>query len=353
MIKKYTDKNLNQLRSMADMLSDKAAIDFINNPEMVDILNNAGQLSQVYSKDFTLAIQEFFSFYQKPPSFIETDKIKLAQDFFQTNGNLYLTLLGLYSLPYCYAFADGAQVLYRSKRITSDIGNRLAETALFVLDSFKPNTFIQDDTALLTLVKVRLIHSYARFFIHKHSKDWDQSWGLPINQEDLMGTNLAFSLLVVRGLTKLGKYPGVEVYESILHYWKVIGWYLGVNIDYWPNSAKEAYELEYLIRKRQLKPSVEGQFLLANLKNYFLKELDGVGSHNEIDSILSFFLGEEVSKVLNIKYQSILSPTLTGIFFNLNFYKNQKQSTNYTDLKNEFNKRFKGNVKLNLPTFRS
>jgi len=352
-IKKYTHKHLDELRHSTDFLGDQAVIDLMRNPDMASSINKAKNFSDLELLQFTLNIQEFFKFYAHPPDFIQRSKIELAQDYFQGNGSLYLSLLGLYSLPYCYAFADGAQVLYRSKRITSDIGNRLAETALFVLESFKPNTFIIDNSALLTLAKVRLIHSFARHFIIKYASDWDDQWGQPINQEDLLGTNLAFSVLVVRGLTKLGKFPGAEVYESILHYWKVIGWYLGLNIEYWPNSAKEAYELEHIIRKRHLKPSYEGEYLLQSLMKHFVKEIEGVGTLKEVESLISFFLGEEVSNVLNIKHHLILSPSLMGVFFNFNFKINQKPTTNYQEIRNEFNLRFKGEVELKIPVMRS
>ena len=82
-------------------------------------------------------------------------------------------MLGFYSLPYCYAFADGAQVLVRSKRITDEVGMRLSETALFLLDCFVPGTFIHENKSLLTIAKVRLIHAFSRYFVSKYAKDWN------------------------------------------------------------------------------------------------------------------------------------------------------------------------------------
>jgi hypothetical protein len=348
----YTQQNLNKLRQVTDELSDLAVKDFIQNPWMAQEFNLCGHLTSLDFSSFSPPIQHFFKFFLKAPDFVQPSKIKLAQDYFEKNGSLYLMLLGLYSLPYCYAFADGAQVLYRSKRITSDIGNRLAETALFVLDAFRPGAFIDQKVSIISLAKVRMIHSFGRYFIQHHANDWNTEWGKPINQEDLLGTNLAFSLLVIRGLDKLGKSPGKQVYESLLHYWKVIGWYLGLDITYWPDTAKEAFELELLIRKRHLKSSIEGRFLLEGLMNHFISEIEGVGSREEIASTISYFLGEEASAALGINHQLILPKSMIGLLFNMNLIKTQKRESSYEQIRQDFNLRFSNNIQLKIPVMR-
>lgn len=116
--------------------------------------------------------------------------LKNGQRFFAENGQLYTAMLGLYSLPYCYAFADGAEVLVRSKRIIDSIGERLGETGSFVMEIFKPGAFTSERSAFLVCAKVRLIHAFSRYFISHYAKDWDNAYGKPVNQETCSGPTL-------------------------------------------------------------------------------------------------------------------------------------------------------------------
>lgn len=300
----YTNSYLDGLRQHGDPQADALVIELLANPDWAVAINSWKGGVPIASElvEFSIGFQEFFENYREVSNQTDQRKIKLAQDFFDRQGNDYLSLLGLYSLPYCYAFADGAQVLVRSKRITEEVGQRLMETALFLLDAFKPGTFLQANESLLTLAKVRLIHAFSRYFVKHYAKDWKSEWGVPINQEDMIGTNLAFSMLVIRGLDKLGKYPGMEVYEAVLYYWKLVGQYLGFAVECWPETSKEAFELERLIRKRHLKQSEAGIQLINSLMRYYEQTFREPAMTASLKRVIAFFVGKEASKALDLPY---------------------------------------------------
>ncbi|MGY6523324.1 MAG: oxygenase MpaB family protein [Mongoliitalea sp.] len=300
----YSNSYLDGLRGQGDPLADALVLELLANPDWAASINSWRGFIPVGADlgTFSPNFQNFFAEYKEVPNQIDYQKVKLAQDFFGSQGNDYLSLLGLYSLPYCYAFADGAQVLVRSKRITEEVGQRLMETALFLLDAFKPGTFLQVNESLLTLAKVRLIHAFSRYFVKHYVKDWKSEWGVPINQEDMIGTNLAFSMLVIRGLDKLGKYPGLEVYEAVLYYWKLLGQYLGLAVEYWPETSKEAFELERLIRKRHLKRSEAGIQLINSLMRYYEQTFPEPAMTASLKRIIAFFVGKEASRALDLPY---------------------------------------------------
>ncbi|KAG6553449.1 hypothetical protein Mapa_005185 [Marchantia paleacea] len=52
--------------------------------------------------------------------------------------------------------------------------------------------------------------------------------GIPINQEDLLGTLCEFSIVVITNLRKMGIHPTPNEVTAYLHLWHVIGYYLGV-----------------------------------------------------------------------------------------------------------------------------
>lgn len=57
--------------------------------------------------------------------------------------------------------------------------------------------------------------------------DWEPKWGLPVNQEDLVGTLLSFSVAIPRGLACLGVNLPTEDRDAFFHIWRVIGHILG------------------------------------------------------------------------------------------------------------------------------
>lgn len=350
----YTDKNFNSLRNRGDELADEAVKALLNRPDLCIAINSWINLPEENElMQFPEPVQIFFQAFFHKPEFIHPNKVKIVQGFFDKESNLYLALLGFYSLPYCYAFADGAQVLIRSKRIIEDIGRRLSETVLFLLDSYRPGTFVGNDQALLTIAKVRLIHAFSRYFVSHYAKDWQPEWGTPINQEDLIGTNLAFSLIVMRGMEKLGKFPGTEVHEAVLHYWKIIGHYLGLDTAYWPETAKEAYELEKLIRKRNLKASVAGETLTRSLLGFFEKNIPDQNLTAFSETMVAYFLGKEAAQAVGISQRVKLPKGLYGLILDLSFVQQGGLKSNYQKTRQQFLAQSKGRfgeeLTLNIP----
>nr|WP_243431524.1 oxygenase MpaB family protein [Algoriphagus lutimaris] len=245
-------------------------------------------------------------------------------------------MLGFYSLPYCYAFANGAEVLVRSKRILEDSGKRLGETAKFLLDVFKPGAFIDSNQAFLTCAKIRLIHAYSRYFIHHYAHDWKPEFGQPINQEDLIGTNLAFSLLVVRGMRKVGTNVTKEESEILLAYWRYLGKLLGIQIEFWPETTKDAFVLEKLIRKRHLRKSSAGEKLIQSLLNYFEQNQQESLLKGKSESLVSFMVGKEASQALGISSEPIFIPEVVGSIFKLLGWKNYAGNKSHTRFMKDF-----------------
>lgn len=348
---------MDRLRLLGDELADKAVLDLLKQPQWAELINSLENLpSESVISDMPFALASYFRFFQQSPSFLNETKVMRSQEFFSREGSLYLAMLGFYSLPYCYAFADGAQVLVRSKRIMDDIGRRLSETALFVLDMFDQGTFLTNDKPLLTLAKVRLIHAFSRYFVKLHSKDWDVSWGTPINQEDMIGTNLAFSLMVFRGLEKMDRFQGKETLEDLLHYWKVAGHYLGLLVDLWPETAKEAIELERLIRKRHLGASDAGKALMASLGAYYKKTAPSPLFASNIQTIVAYFIGKDAALALGLEVAPQLPKILLGAVMEYQLYKESKGRRGYTSIRSQFKERtmaeFGVEISLNIPVLK-
>lgn len=329
----YTNSLFDELRQRQDELADKAAASLIRSPDWVKLINLWEVIPEQFPVEFDLEVTAFFEFYNKKDHSFELNILERGQDFFEKNGEMYTAMLGFYSLPYCYAFADGAEVLVRSKRIIDSIGERLGETGSFLMEIFKPGAFITEKSAFLVCAKVRLIHAFSRYFISHYAIDWNASFGKPVNQEDMLGTNLAFSQIVLRGLIKMGIPVSEEEHQIILAYWKWIGEMIGIDLNYWPETSKEAFELDKLIRGRHMRASDAGQKLTKALLNFYRKTIPDSILSDQVEGIVSFFLGKEASKALNLRSSKAMQGDLLGLVFKLSGRRNFGAKKSYASLK--------------------
>ena len=80
------------------------------------------------------------------------------------------------------------------------------------------------------MLSVRFLHAKVRRRISQRTAEpWDaEVFGVPINQEDLAATLLAFSINVIHGIEKtLGRPLSDAEQEDYLHLWRLIGWLMG------------------------------------------------------------------------------------------------------------------------------
>lgn len=219
--------------------------------------------------------------------------------FFARHSEMIMNLLGLLSLPYCYTAANGAMVLHLSNKIRNHTTQRLFDTAIFVWQVMSPDAFIPTGTGFEEILKIRIIHATVRYYT-KLSGKWDYSWGLPVNQEDMAGTNLSFSFIVIRGLRLLGFKVSAEEQAAFMHIWAVIGYLSGLHQDLIPENATQAEQLDTMIKRRQFRMSEHGQELTKSLIDHILKVNNSAASAGDIIGLMRYLLGEELSGMLNI-----------------------------------------------------
>ncbi len=244
-------------------------------------------------------MQDFLAENSKFPVFYNKKQIIRATDFYRKNQQNIGLVLALYALPYCYLGADGAKVLHFSERIKNDTFNRLKETGSFLKLVMTYDTW-QEKEIFVICFKIRLLHAIIRYFT-LNSGRWDLAWGHPINQEDMVGTNLAFSLVVMRGLEKLGFKTDVVNEKAYLETWNVIGYLLGIKQDLLPNNYLESAKIDRLIAKRQFKKSSEGESLTASLFNVIKGFAPSEFTGNLLVEQSRFLLGEKYADLLGIK----------------------------------------------------
>ena len=177
-------------------------------------------------------------------------------------GLLYYSLIGGFSAPKIISVLDATGYLSRSGLDATY--RRLNETFDMVLDCLEEDNALKPEArGFYSVLKVRLLHARVRYRILKAKKatkssenlqgtDWDSStnrikvgWdvqenGVPINQEDMMGTLLSFSTNVLETIEKIGSpFLTRREKEAYLHLWRYIGYLIGVKEEINPCTSIE------------------------------------------------------------------------------------------------------------------
>jgi hypothetical protein len=299
----FTPEYLTLKRQVADAQADDFIVRTFGDPtskqNLREYLANLNDNTQLNNLPPTYINEPLFTTATSLPEWTNAKQMEQGAAFFARYANLVMNMLGLLSLPYCYAAADGARVLYLSERIRNDTAKRLQETGDFVWEIMAPNAFTPEGKGFASILKVRLIHAAARYYTLQ-SGQWNTAdWGLPVNQEDMAGTNLSFSLLVIRGLRKLDIAVSYAEQQAFMHLWNVIGSLSGVEECLLTDDGKQAIALEQAISRHQFKPSIEGKALTKSLTDYFTGlNLQPPFGSKETVQLMRFLLGDEVADIL-------------------------------------------------------
>jgi len=189
-----------------------------------------------------------------------------GERIFAEYGPEVMMLLCCYSLPSSYAAKKGVQVLHRTAYLAKRPNRRLFETAQFIVDVMSPGGLGRGGSGLLTAQKVRLLHAAIRHLILTDmASPWPVELGVPINQEDLLGTLMTFTWLILDGLNRLGVTLTPPEQQAYLDTWLVVGEVMGIEPHLLPRTVADATSVTALIEKRQVADSPQGREMMAAL----------------------------------------------------------------------------------------
>lgn len=296
----WTNQFLDKMKNTGDALADEV----ISKLEANNHLTWANQyFSQIESNALLESmpdeLKQYVASTSQLPDWADRDKIALAQNFFSSRGPVFGVVLLCGSLPVLYAGGlGGAQVLAATGQMTNHYERRAGETLRFILNAMEPGGLDADAKGINTIQRVRLMHAAIRYYAQRSPDKWPgkPEWGLPINQEELVGTLLAFSSQALVGLKKMGVEPTAEEQDAYFHTWQVIGHLLGISPEIVPNSLESAEQLWQAVSRRNFMPSNAGQELakahLAFLESLLPGELfDGV-----VISLMRYLMGRKIAE---------------------------------------------------------
>lgn len=279
---KWNNEFLKSMSMKTDPIGESVIRELIANNDFVALRNLFTQLdyNNETSSDSALpkAVIDYFNAELTLPLWANYEKIRIAQNVFATYCAEISLLLNFKSLPLCYSCKNGAKVLAATGRLTqsgkdtSKLVRRLLETAQMVINVMSPGGLSPQGKGIITVKKVRLYHATIRYFVLSEKYNpagWDvEEYGHPINQEEMAGTLMSFSALILDGLEQLGvKLSDIEK-DSYMHCWNIVGHFIGLDPQLYPANYQEGWDLGIAIIQRNQNESEDGKFLTDSLLDF-------------------------------------------------------------------------------------
>lgn len=225
----------------------------------------------------TPELRALFAELDHVPFWFDRARAERGGSAFLRTGVLGGMVLGAYALVLGYASPAGNKPLAFSGRLHTDGARRLGETSRFVQSVFRPGGTLRSASGFHALVKVRMMHASVRGKLAASPKWNEDAWGAPINQADMAGTALLFSLLASEALEKLGFPLSLEESEDLLHLWRYGAYLLGVGEELRFSTQRDAREFWDLLIQTQELPDDDARMLTRAL-------LDGGVANAKTDS---------------------------------------------------------------------
>lgn len=211
--------------------------------------------------DAPTTLRAFFAETERVPAWVDALRMERGRRLFLRYGLLAGIVLGGRSLVLGYMSPAGNKPLVFSGRLEEQAPRRLAETSRFVQAITEPNGMDVLSEGYQITLKVRYMHAQVRRMLERSGRWNEAAWGRPINQHDMAGTTLLFSIAVVDGLRTLGANVSREEADDYLHMWRVIGRLMGVDEEILPTCEADAFALAEVIAATQEPPDEDARKL--------------------------------------------------------------------------------------------
>ncbi|MFJ8589242.1 oxygenase MpaB family protein [Streptomyces sp. NPDC093595] len=298
----YTEASMDALRRSGDELADAVVATLFERGE-VGTFNTL--MRYVFTAGAPLpdglpdVARAYLQETAAPPSWVDWGEMEKARLFFIDNNVHISTALSFASMPACYVVPHVARLLSKAHGLHYP-SKRMAETGQFTVYLMQPDAFESGSRFVPAAQKVRLLHASIRHHLRR-GDHWDsENLGVPICQEDMIGGQMFFSLLVLDSLHRLGIHMSTEGAEAYYYAWRVVGAMLGVDQEAVPRTLDEARRFLDLYMLRHMGPSAEGVHLTRQLVDLYEEVVPGTFFDPVVSALIRYLVGDTCADWLEV-----------------------------------------------------
>ncbi|MEU5216649.1 oxygenase MpaB family protein [Streptomyces sp. NPDC020807] len=290
----YTEASMNALRRSGDELADAtvaALFDRGDTGTFNTLMRYVSVVGAPLPDGLPEVAREYLAATSAPPSWVDWEEMERARLFFVDNNVHVATALSFASMPACYLVPHVAKLLSATHGLDYP-STRMAATGQFTVYLMRPDAFEAGSRFIPAAQKVRLLHASIRHHLTRENR-WDRAaLGVPICQEDMIGGQMFFSLLVLDSLHRLGIHMSTEGAEAYYYAWRVVGAMLGVDQDAVPATLEEARAFLDLYMIRHMGPSPEGVRLTRQLIDLYEEVVPGTLLDPIVPALIRYLVGD-------------------------------------------------------------
>ncbi|MFF5769309.1 oxygenase MpaB family protein [Streptomyces californicus] len=298
----YTDASMNVLREHGDELADATVAALFERGEVGKfntLMRYVSTAGAPLPDGLPEVAREYLRATSAPPDWIDWEVMEKARLFFIDNNVHISTALSFASMPACYVVPHVAKLLSATHGLEYP-SKRMAETGQFTVYLMRPDAFEAGGRFIPAAQKVRLLHASIRHHLRRENR-WDTgALGTPICQEDMIGGQMFFSLLVLDSLHRLGIHMSEEGAEAYYYAWRVVGAMLGVSQDAAPRTLEEARAFLDLYMIRHMGPSEEGALLTRQLIDLYEEVVPGTFFDPIVSALIRHLTGDTCADWLRV-----------------------------------------------------
>ncbi|MFE0877032.1 oxygenase MpaB family protein [Streptomyces smyrnaeus] len=297
-----TDASMDALRQAGDELADATVATLFERSEVGKfntLMRYVSTVNAPLPNGLPKVAREYLQATSAPPTWVDWDEMEKARLFFIDNNVHISTALSFASMPACFLVPHVAKLLSTTHGLNYP-SKRMAETGQFTVHLMQPDAFEANSRFIPAAQKVRLLHAAIRHHLERENR-WDtEALGVPICQEDMIGGQLFFSLLVLDSLHRLGIHMSVEGAEAYFYAWRVVGAMLGVDQDAVPKTLDEARAFLDLYMLRHMGPSEEGAHLTRQLIDLYEEVVPGTFFDPIVSALIRHLVGDTCADWLQV-----------------------------------------------------
>ncbi|MET9361602.1 oxygenase MpaB family protein [Streptomyces sp. NPDC006632] len=289
-----TEASMNALRTAGDELADATVAELFARGEVGTfntLMRYVSTTGAPLPDGLPAVAREYLHATSVPPAWVDWDEMEKARLFFIDNNVHISTALSFAAMPACYVVPHVAKLLSATHGLKYP-SKRMAETGQFTVYLMQPDAFEAGGRFIPAAQKVRLLHASIRHHLIRENR-WDvDALGTPICQEDLIGGQMFFSMLVLDSLHRLGIHMSTEGAEAYYYAWRVVGAMLGVDQDAVPTSLDEARAFLDRYMLRHMGPSDEGAELTRQLVDLYEEIVPGTFFDPIVSALIRHLVGD-------------------------------------------------------------
>jgi hypothetical protein len=293
---------MNALRHRGDELADAVVATLFERGEVGafnTLMRHVSTVGAPLPDGLPEVAREYLHTTAAPPAWVDWEEMERARLFFIDNNVHISTALSFASMPACYLVPHVAKLLSATHGLNYP-SKRMAETGQFTVYLMRPDAFEAGSRFIPAAQKVRLLHASIRHHLEREGR-WDtEGLGTPICQEDMIGGQMFFSLLVLDSLHRLNIHMTAEGAEAYYYAWRVVGAMLGVDQDAVPRTLEDARRFLDLYMLRHMGPSAEGSHLTGQLIDLYQEVVPGTFLDPVVPALVRHLVGDTCADWLDV-----------------------------------------------------